>query len=194
MKTPARRYKKFGAEAPENRWYWFGGFGLYHALSIGCTVFLFVQFGMKETYAWLIALFFFGLLVYIDHEIYRTRLLSRSFLKYQFKEDGIHCSGLGIRKYVIEWDSIRTYGLGGVFEAITDQYGNLLSEKTGFSVFYFSQVPNEDFRVKPLDRKSQMLLEYRKDAWEAATKYMPDDMKENLDQCIRNRHDEFFQR
>ena len=194
MKIPARRNKKYSAEAPESRRYWIGGFGLLHALSIGCTVFLFVHFGMKEIYGWLIALLFFGLLVYIDRELYRSRLLYRTFLKYQFKEDGIHCSGLGIKKYVIEWDSIRTYGLGGVFEAITDQYGNLLSEKLGFSYFFFSQVPNENFREKPLARKSQMLLEYREDAWEAATKYMPEDMKANLDQCIRNRHDEFFQR
>ena len=194
MKIQRIRNKKYSAESPESRRIWFGCFGLLHALSIGFTIYFFVHFGMKDIYVWLLVLILIGLLVYIDYEIYRTRLLSRSFLKYQFKEDGIHCSGLGIKKHVIEWDSIRTYGLGGVFEAITDQYGNLLSEKLGFSVFYFSQEANENFREKPLKRKSQMLLEYRKDAWEAATAYMPEDMKTNLEDCIRSRQDGFFQR
>ena len=194
MKRRAAEKKKFSVEAPENRWYWIGSFGLMHVLCIGCMVFFIVRFGMKNIYFWLSGLILIGPLVYVDYELYRIRLLYRTFLKYQFKEDGIHCSGLGIRKFVIAWDSIRTYGLGGVFEAITDQYGNLLSEKLGFSIFFFSQEPNESFSERPYARKSQMLLEYRKDAWEAATAYMPEDMKINLEHCIRDRHDEFFQR
>ena len=194
MKIQRIRNKKYSAESPESRRILIGGIGLMHALSIGCMVFFIVRFGVKEIYFWLLAMLFCGLLGYVDYSLYSCRLIYRSVLRYQFKEDGIHCSGLGIKKHVIEWDSIRTYGLGGVFEAITDQYGNLLSEKLGFSVFYFSQEANENFREKPLRRKSQMLLEYRKDAWEAATAYMPEDMKTNLEDCIRSRQDGFFQR
>ena len=194
MKRRAAEKKKFSVEAPENRWCWIGGFGLMHVLCIGFTVYFFVHFGTRDIFVWLLALILIGPLLYVDYELHRTRLLSRTFLKYQFKEDGIHCSGLGVRKYVIAWDSIRTYGLGGVIKEITDQYGNPLTDKHGFSMFFFSQEPNESFSERPYARKSQMLLEYRKDAWDAATAYMPEDMKINLEHCIQNRRDEIFQR
>ena len=194
MKTERIRNKKYSAETPESRRILIGGIGFMHVLSIGFMIFFFVRFGTKDVYVWLLFLFFFGILGFLDYSLYSLRLIYRSFLKYQFKEDGIHCSGLGIRKHTIAWDSVRSYGLGGVFEAITDQYGNLLSHKLGFSVFYFSQEPYEDFRERPLKRKSQMLLEYRKDAWEAATAYMPEDMKNNQENCIQSRQDGFFRR
>lgn len=193
MRLTAKK-KKFSAEASENRRILIGGFGFMHALSIGCMVFFIVRFGMKNVYFWLMALILIGPLVYVDYFLYKNLLIYRSFLKYQFKEDGIHCSGLGVRQFVIPWNTIRTYGLGGVFKEITDLYGRPLTDKHGFSLFFFSQEPYETFNEIPYNRKSQMILEYRKDAWQAATEYMPDDMKNNLENCIRDRRDGLFRR
>ena len=80
MKTERIRNKKYSAETPESRRILIGGIGFMHVLSIGFMIFFFVRFGTKDVYVWLLFLFFFGILGFLDYSLYSLRLIYRSFL------------------------------------------------------------------------------------------------------------------
>ena len=116
----------------------------------------------------------------------RNHFWSRYLLNYTFDEDGIHCGGLGWGRFIVPWESIRTYG-----------YADNSYPTVSFQFFFFSQDPCEnmkDIRSLLILRKDRLILQYRKDAWEAVIEFMPIDMKRNLEDCLRHNRGGFFRR
>ncbi len=163
------------------------GLAFFHILTIGIFVFCFVHFIMNgDPGGWAIIILFLIMWIITDSMLIRQHSFGRYFLNYKFHDDGIHCGGLGWGRFIVPWESIRTYG-----------YADNSYPTVSFQFFFFSQDPCEnmkDIRSLLILRKDRLILQYRKDAWEAVIESMPIDMKRNLEDCLRHNRGGFFRR
>lgn len=185
LETPKR--KKCGAIDRGMSIFFVAGMIFGHFLAIGLSIFSLIHFVMKnDPFGWLLIMVLLGPFIFADVEMARKNLLGRFFINYQFCNDGIHCSGLGWGRFIVPWNSIRTYG-----------FADTSYPTVSFRFFYFSKDPGEMYsNTKNIAvlRKDRLILQHRTDAWEAAKEYMPTDMKRNLEDCLRHNRGGCFRR
>lgn len=114
----------------------------------------------------------------------RNHIFERCYLRYQFCEEGIRCFHLFRGRFLVPWDTVYKYG-----------YCNYANGHAVAPTIYFSQDASELWPKNPLFLQRDLFpLEYRVDAWEAACEYMPEDIRKNLIECIREDRQGSFRR
>ena len=179
--------KKYGAIARGMSLFVVVGLAFIHILCLVFSIYFYIHFVLNgDKRGWVLIVLSLACFIPADIATIRVHLYGRLFIKYQFYKDGIHCSGLGWGTFTVPWDSIRTYG-----------YADNSYPTVSFQFFFFSQDPCEnmkDIRSLLILRKDRLILQYRKDAWEAVIESMPIDMKRNLEDCLRHNRGGFFRR
>ena len=156
-------------------------------ISFGLSIFFLIHFVLRgENSGWVLVAMMIVPTAAINIYMVRNHFWSRYLLNYTFDEDGIHCGGLGWRRFIVPWSSIHTYGFADTSYATVS-----------FCFFYFSKDPGEMYsNTKDIAalRKDRLILQHRVDAWEAVKEYMPADMKRNLEDCLRHNREGCFRR
>ena len=187
MIKQSTKKKKYGAVDRELSLLIILGLAFFHILTLILNIYFFTHFIMNgDMIGWALIILPWICFIPADIILIKQHFFGRLFINYLFYDDGIHCSGLGWGKFTVPWNTIRTYG-----------YADNSNKGINFRFFYFSQDSNEqltNIRSALEIRKDRLILQYRKDAWEAAKEFMPIDMKRNLEDCLRHDRGGFFRR
>lgn len=167
------------------------GWTIYILITIGICIFFFLRFiiavedpALKDPGGWVCILMTLTPMTGLNIYFIKTKMFNRYFIRYQFSEVGIHCSGFTWGKFTVMWDSIHTYGF------FVSAGANLY-----YPMVFFSQDPQEMWLKNPLTlRRDRLLFQYRKEEWQAICEYMPADMKKRLQDAIDHQRDGFYKR
>lgn len=161
-----------------------GGLVFYHILIIMlCTFwvhrFIFVSFNPDVLF--LLALFIGGT-IYTDVLISRIQGFSRFFLRCKVNERGIHCVGLGRKKWSIMWSDIRVYGITG------------FCSPSKSPLIFLSTDPDEKPNSYIITNISQKRIAFQATAstWNTFAEYMPTEMRKKIHMSYHQKRDCFY--
>lgn len=120
--------------------------------------------------------------VLFDYCIFSSQVLLRQMLYFQGSPEGLCIYGKFHHKTLLRWNDIAFYGT--------------ICDLPGCMVLFFSdnttELPNhKDYaRITP----NNIVIQFRSDTWTEIQKWLPNDIKKDIEKAISNGHSSFFPR
>lgn len=118
----------------------------------------------------------------IDYGIFSSQVLLRQMLCFQGSPEGLHIYGAFRRETLLHWHDIAFYGT--------------LCDRPGCMALFFStnttELPrHQDYaRIAP----NNIAIQFRPDAWNEMQKWLPPDIRKDMERAIGSGHSSFFRR
>ena len=163
-----------------------GGVIFEHLLVGGLCVF-FVHRFLIETYdpgVFVLLAMFVGMTIWCNILLARIQGLSRCLIRCSVDTEGIHCSKIGLKKWCIPWDCIRTFGTTG------------FGENYNFGLVFLSRLQHPRRSNKELIRISndQIVFQFDPVSWDEMYKYMPADIYSKLTKAVKEKRNSYYSR
>ncbi len=129
----------------------------------------------------------FGLWVVLSISMVRSGLAYRLLLQIGFDNSGIHYYILGFPISTMYWADIHTFGICGYSVSYIQR--ELILFSTNKQEFAPKNIQDAN-RVS----KDRIIIQYRKDAWQAMQQYLPADIRNKLSCAIEKKQDCFHKR
>ena len=182
----SKRSKKFRVFDTYTTYFLPVGWSLMCCLCWGLCIYFFIHFilDLKDPEGWACILIILLPNTGVNIYFFKTKVLRRFYIRYQFRPTGIHCSGFTWGRFTIPWEEIHTYG----FFVSAGSY-------LYYPMLFFSLVPHEQWLKNPLTmNRERFLLQYREKVWQELCLYLPADMKKHLQDSIDHQRAGFFKR
>lgn len=162
------------------------GLALFHLLVVGLCIYW--------SYTFLIASFdpsvfpllalFIGMTVLLDVITSRNQAVSRFFVRFKTDANGIHCAGLGWKKWSIFWADIHVFGVLGY------------TPDTGMGIIFLSTDQNEKYSREKCVSISRQRIVFEADEriWKELSLHMPSDIMSKLRNSIDKKQDCYCRR
>ncbi|MBR6801146.1 MAG: hypothetical protein IKM61_05310 [Eubacteriaceae bacterium] len=122
------------------------------------------------------------LLCGLNFVAWRGGIVKKLFLKIATTQDEIQCYGLFIRKHGIAWADVKSYGISSEFV---------------YPLIFISTREERNIKLKyqfEKYSKNRVTLQVLDGTWEELSRYMPEDMKNNLGNALKTHSDGKFYR
>ena len=163
-----------------------GGLALFHLLVAGLCVFWSYTFliASYDPSVFPLLAMFIGMTVLLDVIALRNQAFSRFFVRFRTDANGIHCAGLGWKKWSILWANIRVFGVLGY------------TPDTGMGIIFLSTDRNEKYSREKCVSISRQRIVFEADEriWKELSLYMPNDIKLKLRKSIDEKRDCYYRR
>ena len=161
-----------------------GGLVFYHLLVAGLCMFWIYRFLISsyDPSVFLLLALFVGGTVCCDVILYRTQAFSRFLVRFKTDASGIHCFGLGWKRWSILWSDIHVFGVTG------------FTPSTGMGIIFLSTDPSEKFSREKCVSISRERIVFQADEkiWSKLSIYMPFNIKIKLRNSINEKRDCFY--